>query len=75
MLTSLLLAAHLAAPAQDAPPQPVVQPEEKKICRVAAVTSTRTRGTRVCKTRAEWEATAETMRQSNRFGSGTDVAR
>jgi hypothetical protein len=77
MLTSLIAVVLVALPAQ-AQAQPAdgaAQASEKKICRVAHVTSTRTRGTRVCKTKAEWEADAEAVRQSQRFGAGTEVAR
>lgn len=40
------------------------QPQEKLECRREAVTGSRLSGRRVCKTRAQWKAEAESVRDS-----------
>lgn len=63
---ALLLAATLCTPAAAAEQSPAPAPkpaEEKKICRTYIATGSLVQKNRICRTRAEWEATTRNARK------------
>jgi hypothetical protein len=80
----LLAAAFVSVPAvADTPSRPTqaaakpTKPEDKVVCRFVNTTGSRLLGERVCKTRGQWEADADTTRDilenAERHPTGTPV--
>ena len=72
-IVTILIAAASAGAAQAAEAPPAEQPRERQICRrVSGATASRMGPRRVCKTAAEWAATARSSESEMGLADGMD---